>query len=86
MNNEETINGGTLPEVSITAQASTQNATGKVAVPAIGIGGVAFLIMMTLKLTKKTDISWWWVTSPLWGPVGLVLILFLIGYISTRSF
>ena len=86
MNDEETINGGTLPEVKITAQAAPQNNTGKVSVPAIGIGGVAFLIMLTLKLTKKTDISWWWVTSPLWGPVGLVLILFLIGYISTRNF
>lgn len=61
-----------------------------------GLLGVAFVI---LKLTWVIDWSWWWVTSPFWIPVVLILaiwglviivplvilfILFLIGLITDK--
>lgn len=41
----------------------------------IGILGFMFLIFMTLKLMGYIDWSWWWVTSPLWIPIFLILII-----------
>jgi hypothetical protein len=48
----------------------------KVSGNGIGLGTVLFLIFLTLKLTEVGQIatwSWWWVTSPLWIPIVLVL-------------
>jgi hypothetical protein len=39
---------------------------------------VLFLIFLTLKLTDNIDWSWWWVTSPLWIPILLVVAILLI--------
>lgn len=42
----------------------------------IGVGTVLFLIFLTLKLAGIGQVatwSWWWVTSPLWIPIVLVL-------------
>jgi energy-coupling factor transporter transmembrane protein EcfT len=44
----------------------------------IGFGGLLTLIFITLKLVDKIDWSWWWVLSPLWIPVALILFLVLI--------
>jgi hypothetical protein len=44
----------------------------------LGLGMILFLIFMTLKLTGDIDWSWWWVTSPLWIPVLLVLVVFAV--------
>jgi hypothetical protein len=44
----------------------------------LGLGTVLFLIFMTLKLTGNIDWSWWWVTSPLWIPIALLLIVFSV--------
>jgi hypothetical protein len=41
----------------------------------ISIGMLLFFIFMTLKLTGNIDWSWWWVTSPLWIPIVLLLII-----------
>lgn len=41
----------------------------------IGIGMILFLIFMTLKLTGNIDWSWWWVTSPLWIPLTLMVAI-----------
>lgn len=41
----------------------------------IGIGTVLFLIFMVLKLTNHIDWSWWWVTAPLWIPIGLAIVI-----------
>ena len=49
----------------------------------IGIGMVLFIVFLILKLTDNIDWSWWWVTSPLWIPVGIVVIVFAIfGFLS----
>jgi hypothetical protein len=39
---------------------------------------VLFLIFLTLKLTGNIDWSWWWVTSPLWIPILLVVAILVI--------
>ena len=44
----------------------------------ITVGGTSFcnllfLTFLVLKLTHVINWSWWWVTAPLWIPVGLAL-------------
>ena len=34
-----------------------------------------FIVLVYLKLTNQTDISWWWVTAPMW-------VIVLIGVIT----
>ena len=41
----------------------------------LGFGTDLFLIFLTLKLTNYITWSWWWVTSPLWIPVALVMVM-----------
>jgi len=49
----------------------------------IGFGTVLFLVFLVLKLTGNIDWSWWWVTSPLWIPITLgVIVLCVIGLIA----
>lgn len=46
----------------------------------IGLGTILFLIFLTLKLAEIGPVqywSWWWVTSPLWIP--LLIILAILG-------
>ncbi len=44
----------------------------------IGIATVLFLIFLVLKLTKVITWSWWWVFSPLWISLGVVLVVFVL--------
>lgn len=37
-----------------------------------------FLVFLILKLTHVIDWSWWLVTSPLWGGMGVILFLVII--------
>ena len=41
----------------------------------IGFCGLLTIVFITLKLTDFIDWSWWWVLSPLWIPV--VIIIFI---------
>jgi uncharacterized membrane protein YhaH (DUF805 family) len=43
----------------------------------IGFVGLLTIVFIVLKLLEKITWSWWWVLSPLWISVGLVLIIFL---------
>ncbi len=43
---------------------------------------ILFLIFLVLKLTKQIDWSWWWVTSPLWIGILILLIIVVVSYIS----
>lgn len=47
----------------------------------IGLGGLLFVVFLILKLCNVIDWSWWWVTAPLWIPIGLVFLFILGGYI-----
>jgi len=41
----------------------------------IGIGMVLFIVFLVLKLTGTINWSWWWVTSPLWIPIALAILV-----------
>jgi hypothetical protein len=50
----------------------------------INIGTILFLIFLTLKLAGIGQVatwSWWWVTSPLWIPLALVIPIVFIAII-----
>jgi len=56
----------------------------KVSGNGIGLGTVLFLIFLTMKLTGVGLVatwSWWWITSPLWIPIVLVLGIAVIALI-----
>ena len=44
----------------------------------IGFCGTLFIVFLVLKLTEVIDWSWWWVTSPLWGGIVLLALLFIV--------
>lgn len=49
----------------------------------VGFLGMFFLVLLVLKLTNTIQLSWWWVTAPLWGGVAIMfLILLVIGLIA----
>lgn len=47
----------------------------------IGIGGLLGLIFIVLKLCGVISWSWLWVLCPIWGPLALAAVLFLIALI-----
>jgi hypothetical protein len=44
----------------------------------LGLTTIVFLVFLILKLTDNIDWSWWWVFSPFWIPVALVISIFVI--------
>jgi len=40
------------------------------------------ILFIYLKLTEQIDWSWFWVLSPIWGNILLIIILFIIWGIS----
>lgn len=46
-------------------------------------GGLSllFLIFLVLKLTHVINWSWWWIFAPIWIPVAIVAILFILAVI-----
>jgi len=40
----------------------------------ISFGGLLTIVFITLKLCHVIDWSWWWVLSPLWISLGLVVV------------
>jgi len=43
----------------------------------IGFAGLLAIVFITLKLTGHIAWSWWWVLSPLWIPLALVVTILL---------
>ena len=43
-----------------------------------GFFNLLFLVFLVLKLTKVIDWSWWWITAPLWGPISISLLFFVL--------
>lgn len=41
----------------------------------IGFTGLLTIVFIVLKLTDNIDWSWWWVLSPIWLPLLLILII-----------
>ena len=49
----------------------------------IGLSGLTFAVLLVLKLANIADLSWFWVTAPLWiplGVVGAIVIVVLVIY------
>jgi len=44
----------------------------------IGFAGLLAIVFITLKLTGYIAWSWWWVLSPLWIPLALVVTILLL--------
>ena len=44
----------------------------------IGFLGALTILFIALKLTNVIDWSWWWVLTPLWIPVAVVLGIIVI--------
>ena len=59
-------------------------------VASLSTSTVLFIVFLILKLTNVITWSWWWVTSPLWIPLGLLLLIFIgmviVTVISHRRF
>ncbi len=49
----------------------------------IGLDIILFVVFLILKLTGNIDWSWWWVTSPLWIPIAIVVVFVILGTIIT---
>jgi len=47
---------------------------------------VLTLVFIVLKLTDQIDWSWWWVLSPLWLPLALVLSIAIIAIVFMALF
>ena len=45
------------------------------------IASILAIVFVVLKLTNNIPWSWWWVLSPLWIPLGLIAILFVIVFV-----
>lgn len=45
----------------------------------LNLGEVILVVFIILKLTKVIDWSWWWVLSPIW--IGLIVVILICGYI-----
>ena len=41
----------------------------------LGFIGLLTIVFITLRLTNYIDWSWWWVLSPIWGSISLVLLV-----------
>ena len=44
----------------------------------IGFFGLLTILFIGLKLGNVIDWSWWWVLSPLWLPITIVLVIFAV--------
>ena len=48
----------------------------------VGFGGLLTILFIGLKLGEIIDWSWWWVLSPIWLPIAVLLfiaaLLFLV--------
>ena len=45
------------------------------------IASILAIVFVVLKLTNNISWSWWWVLSPLWIPLGLIAVLFVVIFI-----
>lgn len=52
----------------------------------LGIGGALLILFIALKLTGVINWSWWWVTSPIWIPLALILLIVFGGALIVMLF
>ena len=61
--------GGNMPKNNIATSTS------------FPIASILAIVFVVLKLTNVISLSWWWVLSPLWIPLGLIFVLFVVIFI-----
>jgi len=44
----------------------------------ISFSGLLTIVFIVLKLTNYIDWSWWWVLSPIWIPIAVLVVVMLI--------
>ena len=44
----------------------------------VSFAGLLFLLFLGLKLTNQIDWSWWWVLSPIWISILLVVVIIIV--------
>ena len=49
-----------------------------------GIATLLLVAFVVLKLTNVIDWSWWWVLSPFWMPLSIIVVLVLFVVISKK--
>ena len=47
----------------------------------IGFGGLLTIVFITLKLCNVINWSWWWVLSPLWIPLAILIVIVALAVI-----
>jgi len=47
----------------------------------MGFAGWLTILFIGLKLGRVIDWSWWWVLSPLWIPIPIIIAIFFIVFI-----
>lgn len=47
----------------------------------ISFSSLLFITFLILKLCNVINWSWWWVTAPLWMPVALGIVVFVVCFI-----
>ena len=47
----------------------------------VGFFGLLAIVFITLKLCGVINWSWWWVLSPLWGPLALLAAVLLVAFL-----
>ena len=45
----------------------------------IGLVGLLTIVFTVLKLTRVITWSWWWVLSPMWISIPLLIVVLIIG-------
>ena len=49
----------------------------KQATNGIGFGTLLFIVFLVLKLINVINWSWWWVTAPIWIPIGIAVLIMI---------
>ena len=44
----------------------------------LSLGTVLFIVFLVLKLCGTITWSWWWVTAPIWIPLGIALTFIVL--------
>lgn len=52
----------------------------------IGFSGALTILFIGLKLTHTIAWSWWWVLSPLWLPLAIILPIVGLAYLAIKVF
>lgn len=52
----------------------------------IGFLGLLAIVFITLKLVGVINWSWWWILSPLWGGLALVIAVMVVCFLLALAF